>query len=253
MEWFDDGIVLSARKHGESAAIVTLLTRAHGRHLGLVRGGSGRRARGLYQPGNRLRATWRGRLADHLGSYSCEMREAVAASLLANPERLAALSAACAVAEATLPEREVHLPVYEAMGILLSTLAADDGESVSETWPTVYVKWELGLLQELGFGLDLSTCAATGTTVDLTHVSPKSGRAVSASAARPYQEKLLELPEFLLQKGAIGGQKEIIAGLTLTGYFLERHVFSQRRKPAPPNARLRFIERIRRNRDGAGS
>ena len=242
MEWSDDGIVLAARKHGEAAAIVTLLTRGHGRHAGLVRGGAGRRARGLYQPGNRVRATWRGRLADHLGAYTCEMTEAVAAGLLADPLRLAALSAACAVAEAALPEREAHLPVYEGLEILLSSLADDDDET---GWPTVYVKWEMGLLQELGFGLDLSQCAATGDTEDLTHVSPKSGRAVSAAAAKPYQGKLLNLPGFLLKAGTLGPPDEIVAGLRLTGYFLDRHVFSQRRDPKQPDARARLAERLR--------
>jgi len=244
MEWSDDGIVLAARKHGEAAAIVTLLTRAHGRHAGLVRGGAGRRARGLYQPGNRLRATWRGRLADHLGAYTCEMAEAVAAGLLADPLKLAALSAACAVAEAALPERETHLPVYEGLEILLSSLADDD----ETAWPTVYVKWEMGLLQELGFGLDLSQCAATGDTENLTHVSPKSGRAVSAAAARPYQGKLLELPGFLLKAGTLGRPDEIVAGLRLTGYFLDRHVFSQRRDPKQPDARARLTDRLRAQR-----
>ncbi|MBT6093442.1 MAG: DNA repair protein RecO [Rhodospirillaceae bacterium] len=241
MEWRDDGIVLSARKHGESAAIVTLLTRDHGRHAGLVRGGAGRRARGLYQPGNHLRATWRGRLADHLGAYTCEMMEAVAAGLLADPLRLAALSSACAVAEAALPEREVHIPVYEGLQILLAALGDE-----TQPWSTVYVKWEIGLLQELGFGLDFSQCAATGETENLTHVSPKTGRAVSAGAAAPYRDKLLPLPEFLLQAGGVGEGDAILEGLKVTGYFLGRHVFSQRRDPKPPDARSRLIDRLRR-------
>ncbi len=241
MEWRDDGIVLSARKHGEAAAIVTLLTREHGRHAGLVRGGAGRRARGLYQPGNHLRAAWRGRLADHLGAYTCEMTEAVAAGLLADPLRLAALSSACAVAEAALPEREVHVPVYEGLKILLAALGDD-----TQPWPTVYVKWELGLLQELGFGLDFSQCAATGETENLTHVSPKTGRAVSAGAAAPYRNKLLPLPGFLLQPGIAGDTEAIVEGLRVTGYFLERHVFSQRRDPKPPDARSRLLNRLKR-------
>jgi DNA repair protein RecO (recombination protein O) len=242
MDWNDDAIVLSARKHGESSAIVTLLTRGHGRHLGLVRGGAGRRARGLYQPGNKLHATWRGRLADHLGAYSCEMTQAVAADLLEDPLRLAALSSACAVSEAALPEREIHAPVYNGLEILLTALGDDEGN----TWPTVYVKWELGLLQELGFGLDLSQCAVTGSTEDLTHVSPKTGRAVSAGAAAPYRDKLLELPGFMLPGGQVGEADEITASLKVTGYFLDRHVFSQRRDPKPPDARNRYIDRLRR-------
>lgn len=242
MEWSDDAIVLTARKHGETSAIVSLLTRAHGRHLGLVRGGAGRRARGLYQPGNRLSATWRGRLADHLGTYSCEMTDAVAANLMADPLRLAALTSACAVAEAALPEREAHAPVFEGLGILLGALNDPDGTA----WPTVYVKWELGLLRELGFGLDLSACAATGATDDLTHVSPRSGRAVSAGAAEPYRDKLLALPAFLLRSGTLADAGEVLDGLRVTGYFLDRHVFSQRRDAKPPDARQRLVDRLRR-------
>jgi len=240
MEWHDDGIVLAARKHGESSAIVTLLTRDHGRHLGLVRGGAGRCKRGLFQPGNRVRATWRARLAEHLGSYSCEMQTAVAAPLLDHRLRLAALSAACAVADAALPEREPHAPVYEGLGILLAALE-------HESWPTVYVKWELGLLQELGFGLDFSQCAATGSVENLTFVSPKSGRAVSEAAAEPYRNSLLALPAFLLEGGAAGSAAEINDGLKLTGFFLERHVFQQTREGTAPAARARLMDRIRRS------
>lgn len=242
MEWRDEGIVLSARKHGESSAIVTLLTRGHGRHLGLVRGGAGRRARGLYQPGNRLHATWRGRIAEHLGSYSCEMTQALAAQMMADPLRLSALSAVCAVAEAALPEREPHAPIYDGINVLLDTLA----EAEAAIWQTVYVKWEIGLLQELGFALDLSACAATGTTENLAYVSPKTGRAVSEGAAAPYREKLLPLPAFLLPGGETASPGDIAAGLKTTGYFLDRHVFSQRRDAKAPDARQRFVERIRR-------
>jgi len=240
MEWSDEGIVLSARKHGESAAIVTLLTREHGRHAGLVRGGAGRRARGLYQPGNRLHATWRGRLAEHLGSFSCELTEAVAAPLLEDPLRLAGLSAVCAVAETSLPEREVHAPVYEGLGIVLQALAETD----DEIWQSVYVKWEMGLLQELGFGLDFTQCAATGEVENLTHVSPRTGRAVSAAAAEPYRDKLLALPAFMLPGSAAATPRDIVDGLRTTGYFLERHVFSQRREARAPDARSRFVDRL---------
>ena len=246
MEWSDDGIVLSTRKHGETATIITLLTRYHGRHSGLVRGGAGRRARGQYLPGNRLHAKWRGRLADHLGSYICEMTEAVAARLLEDASRLAALSSACAVLEAALPEREVYTPIFEGLEILLNTLLNDETDSTFKAWPSVYAKWELGLLQELGFGLDLSECVATGTTTYLTHVSPKSGCAVSANAAKPYQEKLLVLPEFFLHPGAAGTNEEVLAALQLTGHFLNQHVFSQRNNATQPDARNRFFNRLKR-------
>ena len=243
MEWHDDAIVLAARKHGESSAIVSLLTRDHGRHAGLVRGGSGRRKRGLFQPGNRVRATWRARLAEHLGSYTCEMTDAIAATQMDDPLRLAALSAVCAVAETALPERENHRPVFEGLGVLLDCLD-------QEVWPTIYIKWEMGLLQELGFGLDLSCCAATGLTENLTHVSPKTARAVSAEAARPYKNALLDLPPFLLNGEAAGDWAEVHTGLKLTGFFLERHVFQHGRSGTAPASRGRLVNLIRKEVEG---
>ncbi len=242
MEWSDEGIVLSARTHGESAAIVTLLTREHGRHLGLVRGGTGRRARGLYQPGNRLQVNWRGRLAEHLGAFNCEMIEAVAAPMMADPLRLACLSSLCAVTETALPERDPHQSVFEALGLVLAALAEAD----ATVWQSVYVKWEIGLLQELGFGLDFSQCAATGSVENLTHVSPRTGRAVSAEAAGPYRDKLLALPAFLLAGGGTPSTEDIVSALQTTGYFLERHVFSNRREAKAPDARQRFADRLSR-------
>ena len=238
MEWHDDGIVLTARKHGESSAIVTLLTREHGRHAGLVRGGMGRRKRGLFQPGNRVRATWRARLAEHLGSYTCEMTAAVAAPFMDDRLRLAGLSAICAVAEAALPERERYEPVYEGMRILLDVLDQD-------IWPTIYVKWEMGLLQELGFGLDLTCCAATGITENLTYVSPKSARAVSADAAEPFKHVLLRLPGFLIDIGQTASWPDIADGLRLTGFFLDRQVFAHTRECQAPLARGRLVDLIR--------
>tara|TARA_Y100001960_G_scaffold324224_1_gene404210 strand:- start:3906 stop:4655 length:750 start_codon:yes stop_codon:yes gene_type:complete len=245
MEWSDDGIVLSAKKHGETAAIITLLTRYHGRHLGLVRGGAGRRARGQYQPGNRLHVEWHGRLAEHLGTYKCEMIEAVSAKLLKSPSRLIALSSACATADAALPEREIYPQVFDGLAVLLNTLVHDKADDAYNVWASVYAIWELGLLKELGFGLDLSKCAATGTTEYLTHVSPKSGRAVSADAAKPYLEKLLVLPDFFLQPGKPGMHRDVLDGLRLTGYFLNQHVFSQGNSAKQPDARRRFIQRLK--------
>jgi DNA repair protein RecO (recombination protein O) len=154
MEWHDEGIVLSARPHGETAAVVQLLTRAHGRHAGLVRGGQGRRARGVLQPGNRVAGTWRARLADHLGSYTLELESSHAARLMDDAERLSALSAAAAVSERALPEREPHAACYEGFLALLSALEGDH-------WAEAYVGWELALLAELGFGLDLESCSPT--------------------------------------------------------------------------------------------
>jgi len=247
MEWTDQGIVLAARKHGESSLIVQLLTRSHGRHAGLVRGGAGRRQRGTYQPGNAVTAHWRGRLAEHLGAYVCEAGSAHAAALLDDPLRLAALTAACAVAETALPEREPHTAVYEGLLALLDALGRDDASEEKAggnlaLWGEIYVRWELGLLGELGYGLDLSACAATGRNDDLAYVSPRTGRAVSLSAGEPYHGKLLALPRFLAGADRASFE-EIGEGLRLSGYFLDRHVFAPLDRPPPP-ARSRLVDRL---------
>ena len=242
MDWSDDGIVISARKHGESSLIVNLLTRNYGRHSGLVRGGASRRNRGLYEPGNQVRAHWRARLEDHLGTYQCELTKAVAADLLESRIKLSALSSICAISDVALPEREPHRPLYDAFIILIDSFVDDS------LWPTIYVKWELGLLQELGFGLDFSSCAATGQTENLAFVSPKSGKAVSVNAAVPYKDVLLILPTFLTQSGQTGTPEDIHQALKLTGYFLNRHAFGT--YPGHnPDARTRFMERLRRKVD----
>lgn len=238
MDWSDRGIVLSARKHGETSLIVQLLTEQHGRHAGLVRGGASSRARGLYQPGNLLAAHWRARLAEHLGSYVCELITGSAARLLDNGGKLAALSSACALAEAALPEREPHADVFESFATLVDVLSAGGG-----AWGADYVRFEVRLLASLGFGLDLASCAATGTNDDLAYVSPKSGRAVSLSAGEAWRDRLLPLPPFLLADVA-PASGEIAQGLALTGYFLERHVFEPQGKRLPA-ARLRLAERFR--------
>ena len=243
MEWSDTGIVLSARRHGESAAVVSLLTERHGRHAGLVQGARGRRGRGLYQPGNTLAARWQARLPEHLGRYTCELVRAQSSMLLDDAPRLAALAAVCALADATLPERHPYPQVFEAMRHLLDALEAGG------PWAETVVRWELALLGELGFGLDLAACAATGAVDDLAYVSPRSGRAVSREAAAPYAEKLLPLPPFLA--GAESGPAsaaDIVAGLRLTGWFLEKHVFAGQ-GGRMPQARERFIDRLQSGRE----
>lgn len=239
MEWVDEGVVLAVRKHGETSAVVTLLTRDHGRHAGLVRGGAGRGARGILQPGNHVAARWRARLPEHLGTLTCELSHAYAAAVLDDPDRLAVLTSACAVSETALPEREACGAIYDGLLALLG--AIENG-----VWPVAYVRWELGLLSELGFGLDLSQCAATGRNDQLAYVSPKSGRAVSLAAGEPYKDKLLALPAFLIGGGNSGvAVTEVADGLGLIGYFLERHVFTQSGR-AMPAARRRLEERLRR-------
>lgn len=244
MEWSDQGIVLSSRAHGETAAVVTLLAREHGRHAGLVMGGRSSRQRGHTEPGSVVAARWRGRLAEHLGTYVLEPLRGFAAGLLDDPPRLAALTSACALVEAALPERQPHPALYDGLSALFEVL---DG---APAWAEAYVRWEVGLLAELGFGLDLERCAVTGDVVAgsneyLAFVSPRTGRAVSVSAGEPYRDRLLPLPGFLIGRG-VGGAEEVAAGLRLTGHFLERHLLNA---PLPP-ARERLAARLLRR--GAG-
>ena len=240
MDWSDEGMVIATRRHGELAAIVTLLTRAHGRHAGLARGGSGRRGRGLYQPGNVVAATWRARLAEHLGTWSCEPLHANGVALLDRAGALAALAAACALVDAVLPEREPHGALYDATLALVSALAGP-------AWAERYVRWEIDLLTELGFGLDLGSCAATGANDGLAYVSPRTGRAVSAAAGEPYRDRLLALPPFLVgPEGGPPGPGDIAAGLALTGFFLARCVFTPEQRPLPA-PRTRLVDAIARN------
>lgn len=243
IEWEDQGFVLSARPHGEGSAVVTLLTQDHGRHAGLSRGAFSARGRGVFQPGNRVNALWRARLAEHLGTYTCELEDGYAAGVMDDPLRLAGLSAVCAVADAALPEREPHRRLYDAFGALLGAMSLED---IGDAWIAAYVRWEIGLLTDLGYGLDLSSCAATGANDDLAYVSPRSGRAVSLAAGEPYRDKLLPLPRFLVGiPGSRGGgdNDDLFAGLALSGFFLERHVFATHGRQPPP-ARTRFVERF---------
>lgn len=244
MDWRDEGIVLSARPHGEADAIVELLTRDHGRHLGLVRGGRSRRLRPVLQAGNLLSAEWRARLAEHLGNYTVDLVEARAALVLDDRTALAGLNTLSALAH-LLPERDPHTGLFEAARIVLEHI----GEV--EVWPGLLIRWEMALLDELGFGLDLASCAATGARDALVYVSPKTGRAVSREAGDPYRARLLALPAFLTGNGmAELGPDDIEAGFRLTGYFLDRHVFGPR-GIAMPEARLRLMAQFV-SREGNG-
>ncbi len=240
MEWSDSGFVLSVRPHGETSTVVDLLTRERGRHAGLVRGGRSRRHRPVLQPGNRVSAVWKARLEDHLGTLSVELEQSNVGRCFDDRVALDALNAACALMLMTLPERERHRPIFEAFDVLMT--AMDD----RDVWPALFVRWELGVLQELGYRLDLSKCAVSGTTDDLTHVSPKSGRAVSAKEAEPYAGKLLELPAFLLypQENPPTGL-ELSQAFKLTGYFLEKWVLAPTDK-ALPDARFRLLDKLSR-------
>jgi len=239
MEWSDEGVVLSVRANGETAAVVELLTRAHGRHLGLVHGGRSRKLRPVLQIGNHVDATWKARLADNLGHYSVELRQGFAAPLMEDAAALAALTSLVSMAR-LLPERDPHPNLYEITLFVLGYL----GEPA--VWPALMVRWELALLDELGFGLDLATCAATGGSAELTYVSPRSGRAVSAEAGEPYKDRLLVLPAFLRGGPASEVRREdILAGLALTGYFLEARALAPHGL-AMPEARSRLAGYLRR-------
>ncbi len=218
MDWQGEGYILSVKKHGETSAIIEVFTRDRGRHLGLVRGGVGRRLRPILQAGNLVYLDWRARLSEHLGYFTVEPSSLNTASLMEDRLALTGLNAICAVARTTLPEREAFPSVYDAFEIVLQNMHEPD------IWPALYIRWEAGLLKAMGYGLDLSRCAATGSAENLTHVSPRSGRAVSAVAAEPYLDKLYILPDFL--KGAKGSisKDDIRSGLNLTGYFLETRV-----------------------------
>lgn len=249
MEWQDRGLILAVRKHGESAAIVSLLTESQGRHLGLVRGGQSRRRQGLLQPGNLVAATWRARLAEHLGTFTLEAGRDYAAAVLDDPRRLATLSAMTALLEGTLAERDPQPAIFAATERFVERLTAASEPTPGGAppgWLGDYVRWELALLRSLGFGLDLSSCAATGTREGLVYVSPRSGRAVSAAAGAPYSDRLLPLPPFLADEtGAARDLAEIADGLRLTGYFLERHHFAHDTR-RPPAARERLLATLHR-------
>jgi DNA repair protein RecO (recombination protein O) len=243
MEWTDEGIVLGVRRHGESSAIVELLTRSHGRHLGLVRGGAGRRMRPLLQPGNSVTAVWRARLDEHLGYYVIEGTRLRAANLFASPHAVYGVTHLASVAR-LLPERDPHEDIYEMVDHMLDHFD-EAGEAAAHL-----IRFELAMLAELGFGLDLETCAATGATADLIYVSPKSGGAVSRSAGAPFHDRLLRLPAFLRQSeagAAYWSEEDLKDGFALTGRFLLRHVLEPRGQ-THSDARDGFINAVTRPR-----
>ncbi|WP_050627416.1 DNA repair protein RecO [Bradyrhizobium viridifuturi] len=243
MEWTDEGIVLGVRRHGESSAIVELLTREHGRHLGLVRGGASSRMRPLLQPGNSVTAVWRARLDEHLGMYTLEGTRLRAATLLASSHAVYGVTHLAALAR-LLPERDPHEDIY---AMLEGTLDDFDDAGVAAVH---LIRFELAMLTELGFGLDLENCAATGETTDLIYVSPKSGGAVSRAAGEPWRDRLLPLPAFL-REGEGGAnswsEQDLRDGFTITGLFLLRHVLEPRGQ-GHSDARDGFINAVTRRR-----
>lgn len=236
MEWSDEGTIIGVRRHGESAVILEVMTRHHGRHLGLVRGGRSLRAQPVLQPGNAVALNWRARLEEQLGEYRVELLASHTARLMAQPVALYALATLGALLR-LLPERDPHPALHEGLLVLIEHL----DEALLA--PALVVRFELAMLGELGFGLDLLRCAVTGSPDELSHVSPKSGKAVSRKAAAPYLDRLLALPPFLAEgQGARQPTRtEILAGFALTGHFLRRHVWEPRGLSEPPE-RARLVE-----------
>lgn len=235
--WQDQGIVLSVRGHGENGAVVTLLCELNGKHAGYVHGAHSSKKRGMLEPGTLVSADWQARTSDSLGTFTLEESRGLPPMILQDGLKLGALLSACALCDAALPEREGHPGLFYGMQALIETL------SDSAVWGAAYVLWEIVLLKELGFGLELTRCAGGGDAQSLAYVSPKSGRAVSYEAGAPYREKLLELPSFLKPNGGPIDEEAVITGLKMTGYFLEHWVFTHHTKGVP-EPRLRFQSRI---------
>lgn len=238
IEWREEGLVLAVRRHGESDAILETLTRGHGRHAGVVRGGGGRRLAPLMQPGAGLALTWRARLEDHLGHFTVEPVRSRAA-LLSDPLALAGLTSLTALLSFALPEREA-MP-----GVLEATEAVIDLMEGQAPWPLAYLRWEMALLDRLGFGLDLARCAVTGARDDLAYVSPRTGRAVSRAGAGDWADRLLPLPPVLLGPGP-AERPDLLQGLAITGHFLEHRLAPALGNRPVPAARGRLVARLAR-------
>ncbi|WP_417461058.1 DNA repair protein RecO [Kordiimonas sp.] len=244
MEWQDEGIVLSVSRHGEADAVLEVMTRDHGRARGFIKGGLGRRNKANLQVGNRLSLKWYARLEANLGRFTVELIHSPLGQMMGEGSRISALSAITAVVASTLPEREAHVSVFEALEALIALLEHDGGSPPQ--WGGALARMEMGILSELGYGLDLSQCAGTGVRENLVYVSPKTGRAVSLEAGGPYKEKLLPLAPFLTSgKLSDATAEEAASGLALTGYFLERTVWAVAGTGQPP-ARDRFLSTLRR-------
>lgn len=238
MEWRDQGILLSARRHGETSAIIEVFTPKQGRHAGVVRGGTSRKIAPSLQPGAQLDVAWRARLEDHIGAFTVEPLRSRAAVAMQDRLALAGLNAVTALLSFCLPEREPHPALYLRTETLLDMLGQGD------VWPLAYLKWELRLLEEMGYALDLESCAVTGVSEELIYVSPKTGRAVSAKGAGEWADRLLPLPPVL--RGGAGSDAEIAQGLVTTGHFLTAHLARDLGGKPLPEARARFIDAFSR-------
>jgi DNA repair protein RecO (recombination protein O) len=240
MDWRDEGTLLSVRRHGESGAIIEVFTEGHGRHAGIVRGGASRRLAPHLQPGAQLAVEWRARLDEHLGTYRVEPLRGRAGEVMGDRAALAALSSVCALLAFTLPEREPHPALYARTARLFDTLCRPGSD-----WPADYLRWEIRLLEEMGFGLDLSACAVTGAVEGLSYVSPRTGRAVSRAGAGDWAGRLLPLPAFLVGD-APAGPGALAEGLRLTGHFLESWLAPALGDRPLPAARARLSDALAR-------
>ena len=241
MDWRAEGVLLSVRKHGETSAIIDVMTAEHGRHAGVVRGGTSRKLAPFLQPGAQLHLSWRARLNEHLGTFTVEPIYGRAAHIMSDRLRLAALNAVTSLLVFALPEREPHLRLYD------GTLTVLDMIGANPFWAMAYVRWEMALLEDLGFGLDLTRCAATGETDDLVFVSPKSGRAVSRFGAGEWSDKLLPLSPALVGQGD-GDAPDILTALQTTGHFLQSRLAPALGHRPIPQARDRLIDLLARQR-----
>lgn len=235
VEWHDTGIILSVRPHGETGGVASILTANHGRAAGYVYGAVSNKTRGVLEIGNVVSVDWKAKAPGQLGTFSLELEKSHAADVMDDPVKLTALQSACAIADKTLPENEPHRGVYDATRALLASFAG-------ELWGPSYIFWEIGVLRELGFGLDLSKCVSTGVVEDLVYVSPKSGCAVSAEAGALYKERMLKLPPFLRGEARFEPE-DILNGLKLTGHFLLHRVFALANTNLP-EARLRLEDKV---------
>jgi DNA repair protein RecO (recombination protein O) len=238
IEWRDEGAVLAVRQHGETSAIVEVFTADHGRHAGVVRGGVSRKLAPVLQPGAQVQVVWQARLDEHLGTFTVEPLRSRAGAM-SDRLALAGLNAVTGLLSLTLPERDAHPVLYQRTVALLDLLDQTD------LWPLAYLQWEMALLEDMGFGLDLTRCAVTGATEGLIYISPKTGRAVSQAGAGDWVDRMLPLPPVLLRQGA-DTQADIVAGLVTTGYFIEHRLLKGSGDRAMPAARARLIETMGR-------
>lgn len=241
MQWRDEGLVLGGRKFGESGLILDVLTRERGRRSGLVYGGASRKKRAQYEPGNTVELSWTGRLEEQLGRFDvAESSRQRASRLIDLPLALNAVASICALLRGALNEGDhAGSALFAATELLLDQL--DD----TEVWPALYVRWELGLLAALGFGLDLDACAVSGSNDGLTHVSPRTGRAVKGSEAEEYLDRLFVLPNFLIDARSPATEQDIAHGLELTGHFIERRLFNTMNRDMP-EPRRRLVAKLAR-------